>query len=154
MRSLSLFSILLICAPLRVHVLPSSPTFIDPTGTYILKGVVIKNNITGHFGELRIRLLDKQTAAFCFYLNSGYPDFVSGALMDTLKYDDNRILYRPVNDSSCFLILTFNLRKVDLMEVFSDPHSGCGFAPGVVAPVTFDKISSEVPVIQDLSTKG
>jgi hypothetical protein len=152
MRSLFLLSLLLLGAsPRRSHDLQFS---IDPTGTYILKGIIKKNNITGHFGEMRVRLLDQQTAAFCFYINNGYPDYASAAIEDTLRYNDDKILYKPGRDSTCSLIFFFALRKVDLMEIYSDPHSGCGFASGVLAPLSFDKVSSEIPVIQDLSNRG
>ena len=129
-------------------------TFINPTGTYILKGDVKKNNITGHFGELRVRLLDSQTVAFCFYLSSGFPDYAAAAMLDTLRYEDNSIHCRPGRDSTCSLILYFSARSVELMKVFTDPATGCGFAPGVIVPATLQKTSSEIPVIQDLSTRG
>jgi hypothetical protein len=130
------------------------PTFIDPTGTYVLRGDVKKNNITGHYGEIRVRLLDKRTAAFCLYINNGYPSFLSGAFLDTVGYEDNRFLFRPAKDSACALILTFSMRDVDIMEVLYDPRSECGLAPGVMEAATFRKVSSEVPVIQDLSARG
>jgi hypothetical protein len=159
MRGLSLLPFLFMCVqsyhtptPAR---LPSAEalTFINPTGTYTLKGGVKKNNITGHFGELRVRLLDSQTVAFCFYLNSGYPDYAAAAILDTLRYEDNSIHYRPGRDSTCFLILTFSARSVEMMKVYSDPATGCGFAPGIIVPATLQKTSSEIPVIQDLSTR-
>jgi hypothetical protein len=45
------------------------------------------------------------------------------------------------------------MRDVEIMEVYSDPRSGCGLAPGVMAPATFHKVSSDIPVIQDLSAR-
>jgi hypothetical protein len=39
------------------------------------------------------------------------------------------------------------------MEVYSDPHSGCGFAPGIMIPATFEKTSSDIPVIQGFSKR-
>jgi hypothetical protein len=149
MRSFSLLAFFFLFAPPD-----KAPTFIDPTGTYILKGDVKKNNITGHFGELRVRLLDSQTVAFCFYLSSGYPDYKAAAILDTLQYADNSIHYQPKADSTCFFVLTFSARSVELMTVFSDPGSGCGFAPGAIVPATLQKSSSEIPVIQDLSARS
>lgn len=154
MRALSLFIFFFPCA-WPAHVLPREAlAFIDPTGTYILKGNVRKNNITGHFGELRVRLLDSETVAFCFYLSSGYPDYKAAAILDTLQYEENSFHYQPKIDSTCSLVLTFSIRSVELMTVFSDPGSGCGFAPGVIVPATLEKISSETPVIQDLSARS
>jgi hypothetical protein len=148
----SLFLVLLCCVHLPLPKV--DPVFIDPTGTYVLLGDLKKNNITGHYGEIRVRLLDKRTAAFCFYINNGYPNFVSGAFLDTVGYEDNRFYFRPARDSGCALILTFSLRDVDIMEVLNDPRSECGLAPGVMIAATFHKVSSEVPVIQDLSARG
>jgi hypothetical protein len=128
-----------------------SPSFIDPTGTYILKGEIKKNRIVGHYGELRVRLLDPETVVFCFYLNGGYPDYASVSLMDTSRYDDNRLLYKTSKDTSCSLLLLFNARDVELIEIYSDPQNGCGYGPGLLAPAIFDKKSSEIPIIQDLS---
>ena len=151
MKCLFLLPLLVICtSPQYRHL---SPTLIDPTGTYLLKGLVKRNNIIGHFGEIRVRLLDDRTVAFCLYINNGYPQYASAAILDTLAYADDIVHYRPGNDSTCSLVLSFHERTVELMEVFLDPRSGCGFAPGVMAPAIFDKTSSEIPVIQDLSQR-
>jgi hypothetical protein len=141
---------------LLLGVFPRSvaPPFIDPTGTYILKGEVRKNKITGHSGEIRARLLDQHKVALCLYMNNGYPDYASGAMIDTLDYEEDRTFYQPAHDSSCFLIFIFRFRTVEIMEVYSDPHSGCGFQQGIMIPATFEKSSSDVPVIQDLSKRG
>lgn len=147
MKSLFLLPLLL----LDLHLPRMAPDFIDPTGTYILKGEIKKNHIIGFYGELRVRLLDATTAAFCFYMNNGYPKYASVALMDTLKYEDNTIHYQSKRDSTCSLILSFDVHTVELVEIYSDPQTGCGFGPGVLAPAIFDKASSEIPIIQDLS---
>ncbi|HEV2478265.1 MAG TPA: hypothetical protein VGS79_01320 [Puia sp.] len=153
MKALSLLPFLLLCVHSRVP-LNHVSNFINPTGTYILKGNVKKNNITGHYGELRVSLLDSQTVALCFYLSSGYPDYSAASMLDTLHYEDNCIHLQPGRDSTCTLVLTFSNRSVDLMKIYKDPATGCGFAPGVIVPATLNKISSEVPVIQDFSTRG
>lgn len=143
----SLFLLLLLNAPLK----GISPSFIDPTGTYILKGEVKKNKIVGHYGELRVRLLDPGTAAFCFYFNNGYPKYASIAMMDTLQYEENRMLYRITKDSSCSLMLLFNAHDVELIEVYRNPENMSGCGSDVLIPVNIDKTSSEAPIIQDLS---
>jgi hypothetical protein len=150
MKSLFLLLLYFVHPPFQKE----EPSFIDPTGTYILRGDIKKNNIVGHYGEMRVKLLDSRTAAFCFYINNGYPNFASGAALDTLIYDDNRLQFRPAKDSGCFLVLTFSIKSVEIMEVYGNPRSGCGFAPGVMDAATFRKISSEIPVIQDLSGRG
>lgn len=130
------------------------PGFVNPTGTYTLKGIVKNSKIVGHSGELRVRLLDTHMIAFSFYINKGYPGYESGALMDTLHYEDNRTVYHPSNDSSCDIYFQFEEGAVEVIQALTDPHSGCGFSPGVMIPAIFDKTSSEVPVIQDLSSRG
>src|SRR5580700_2928717 len=82
----------------------SRHSFIDPTGTYILKGTVKKNTIIGHSGEIRVKLLQLNRIALCFYINSGYPDYASGAFMDTLVYEDNLAKYNPVQDRACSIL--------------------------------------------------
>lgn len=132
----------------------TSSDFIDPTGTYMLKGTVKNNRVVSHSGEMRVRLLDQHTVALCMYMNSGYPDYKSGAMIDTLIYTDNNARYLPKKDSACEVVFYFSWRKVDIMKVMSDPRSGCGFAPGVLESIAFSKISSEVPIIQDLGGRG
>ena len=131
-----------------------TPAFLNPTGTYILKGIVKNNRVTGHSGELRVRLLDDHTVALCFYINSGFPGYRSGSLIDTLSYDNNTAIYQPVQDTTCAVYFYFELRKVAIAKVMSDPHSECGFAPAVLIPVTIPMVSSEIPVIQNLGQRG
>jgi hypothetical protein len=130
------------------------PEFIDPTGTYLLKGEIKNSKIIGHYGELRVRLLDTNSVALCFYVNKGSPGYESGSLMDTLRYEDNRAVYRPSNDSSCIIYFAFLNKSVEISKALTDPHSGCGFSPGVMIPAVLDKTSSDVPIIQDLSKRG
>jgi hypothetical protein len=130
------------------------PAFINPTGTYLEKGEVKSNRIVGHYGELRVRLLDTGTIALSFYVNKGYPNYESGSVVDTLGYEDNRAIFKPANDSSCEIYFAFDLRSVTISQTLTDPHSGCGFRPGVIIPAIFEKTSSDVPVIQDQSLHG
>jgi hypothetical protein len=134
--------------------LTKSPDFIDPTGTYLEKGEVKNSKIVGHYGELRVRLLDSSTIALSFYVNKGYPNYEFGSLMDTLSYDGSRASYKPTNDSACAIYFAFELRSVEVFQVLTNPRSGCGFRPGVMIPAVLVKTSSDVPVIQDLSVHG
>jgi hypothetical protein len=134
--------------------LTDSPAFIDPTGTYLLKGEVKDSKIVGHYGELRVRLLDSNSIALSFYVNKGYPNYEYGSLMDTLRYEDNHATFKPANDSSCAIYFAFELWSVAISQALTDPRSGCGFRPGVLIPAVFGKTSSDVPVIQDLSSHG
>jgi hypothetical protein len=128
--------------------------FVNPTGTYLLKGESKNSQIVGHYGELRVRLLDTNTIALAFYFNKGYPGYESGSFTDTLHYYDNRAVYKPAADSSCSMYFSFDSRSVELDQSISDPHSNCGFRPGVIIPVVVTKTSTETPVIQDLSVQG
>ena len=144
---MSLFLISGICSPADL-------SFIDPTGTYILKGETRGNNIIGNSGELRVLLLDSQTVAISLYLNKGYPGYESGSLLDTLHYDNNKVVYTPGIDSSCAIYFLFDRKSVELFRTLTDPHSDCGFRPGVLKAAVYEKISSDIPVIQDLSKHG
>jgi hypothetical protein len=150
MRSLFILSFIF----LGYMPLSGSLDFIDPTGTYILTGIVKNNRVTSHSGELRVRLVDRHTAAICFYINKGYPDYESGAFLDTLAYEDNRLYYTPPSDTSCSLLFNFQPTAVEMEKIVSDLHCTCGFRPGVLVPATFDKSSNAIPVIQDLSAHG
>jgi hypothetical protein len=127
---------------------------IDPTGTYLLKGEVRKNKIVGNSGELRVRLLNMNTVAMCLYLNKGDPDYESGFLLDTLHYGGNQCVYIPAADTSCAIYFVFAVKSVEIYEATSNPQAGCGFRPGVLKPAVFDKTSSDIPVIEDLSGRG
>jgi|GEM_PF-4254433 hypothetical protein len=70
MRSLFYLPLLLL---LSGSLFSDRRAFIDPTGTYLLKGEVRKNKIVGRAGELRVRLLNANTAAMCLYLSKGLP---------------------------------------------------------------------------------
>ena len=150
MKSLFLLSFLLLSGALSM----SGQNFVDPTGTYLLKGEVKNGMIVGHSGELRVRLLDAGRVAMCLYVNKGYPGYESGSLMDTLSYADNRFVYTPETDSSCSIYFAFDPRTVEVYQLLSDPHAGCGFGPGVLIAAVFDKTSAEIPIIQDLSKRG
>jgi hypothetical protein len=132
----------------------SLPRFIDPTGTYVLMGTIKKNRITGHSGEIRVQLLDRERIALCFYINKGYPGYESGSFIDTLAYVDSSSRYSPTTDSNCAILFYFHHKTVEIMELYADPLSGCGFPNGVLIAAIFDKTSADRPVIQDLSARG
>ena len=135
-------------------VLDENPEFINPTGTYLLKGEVKNSKIVGHYGELRVRLLDTNRIALSYYVNNGYPNYEFGSVMDTLHYEDNRAIYKPVSDSSCAIYFLFRQRSVEVSREVADLRSACGFGTGVLIPAVLEKTSSEVPVIQDMSLHG
>lgn len=132
----------------------SSPKFIDPTGTYILKGETRKNRIVSHSGEIRIKLLDSQTVAMSFFICKGYPGYEKGSFVDTLAYENNRVLYHPAQDGGCTVSFWFDGESASTEQYFTDPTSPCGFAKGVMIAASFEKKSSETPVIQDLSARN
>lgn len=134
--------------PVKHHV-----EFIDPTGTYILRGPVKNSRITGNSGEIRIKLLDSNRAAVCMCVNKGYPGYESASFMDTLVYYDNMIKYNPPSDPQCSVVISFARRLAEITQVFSDPQ-GCIFARGILVSSVFEKSSDETPIIQDLSVHG
>lgn len=145
----SIFFLSLIVATGRLS--PGNQEYVNPTGTYLLKGEVRNSQIVGHYGELRVRLIDSTTLALTFYLNKGYPGYESGAFLDTLRYGDNRAVFKPRADSSCAFYFSFDPHSVEVDKWSTSPNSGCGFGSGVIVPAILEKISSEIPVIQDLS---
>ena len=128
--------------------------FVNPTGTYILKGNVQKNRIVTHSGEIRVKLLTRHKVAICFYINKGYPGYEAVSFMDTLTYDDNYFVrYKPAPNADCTVLFSFNNKNAEIQQVYSDPVSGC-FKNDVLISAIFKKFSSEEPVIQDLSVHG
>ena len=152
MKSLLLFPVLLLSGVFAAR--DTTPDFIDPTGTYTLTGIVKNNRVITHSGEIRVLLLSDNRAALCLYINKGYPGYESGALMDTLLYDDNTMRYSPSADTTCTIIFRFTQRTVEIIKLYSNPHSGCGFSDGVLTSGIFQKTSADRPVIQDLSAHG
>jgi hypothetical protein len=131
-----------------------APEFIDPTGTYTLTGTVKKHRLIGHSGEIRVEMLDSARIAISVYINKGYPNYEAGSLIDTLPYDENIARYHPSHDSTCTIIFHFYPKTVEILGLYDDPHSSCGFAKGVMTSATFGKTSGDKPVIQDLSAHG
>jgi hypothetical protein len=131
----------------------NSQTFIDPTGTYTLKGEVRDNKVVSHSGEIRVKLLGNESLALCFFIDKGYPGYESGAFLDTLRYEENQSSYYS-RDSGCVLRFNFKPTGVELMHIFSQGGSDCGFTPGVLTGAFFKKTSSGIPVIQDLARRG
>ncbi|MBS1596867.1 MAG: hypothetical protein JST75_01480 [Bacteroidetes bacterium] len=133
----------------------SNSDFVDPTGTYILKGNIEKNKIVSHYGEIRVKLLTLDKVAICFYINKGYPGYESISFMDTLMYDDNHFVrYKPSLYADCTVLFLFSNRNAEIQQVYTDPRSGCSFGKGILISTVFKKFSSEQPVIQDLSIHG
>ncbi len=151
MKRLFIIPILSLCLGL-LYSGASIHDFIDPTGTYTLQGKVKNNRVMGHSGELRVQLLSSYRIAVAFYINKGYPNYESGSLIDTLDYVED--IARYTCDSSCTIIFRFYPRTMELMGLYSNPHSPCGFANGVMTPAVFAKTSWDRPVIQDLSAHG
>lgn len=150
-KLLTFFAFLLFSSQPEV---PSPIPYVDPTGTYIIKGTLRNGQITGYFGEIRVKLIDSSSIAVAFYVNNGYPLYRSGAFIDTIAYAENQAIYAAAPDSSCEVILKFSRTGVDLSQYYSDPHSTCGFSAGVSAVGFIRKSSSRPPIIRDLSRDG
>lgn len=128
----------------------SKNTFINPTGTYILKGENQKGEIVGNFAEIRIKLLSDSLLAFTMYCNKGFPDYTSGALIDTVAYIHNSAMYASKLDASCQLQFAFEPDRLHIKIIYTDPASNCGFERGVLPLGFIEKSSSSIPIIQPI----
>jgi hypothetical protein len=128
--------------------------FIDPTGTYRLKGKVQGGVLTGHSGEIRAKLLNPTRVAISFFIDQGYPQYGTGSFVDTLTYHDNQAEYRPPSDKDCTIIIFFRMKEAEVCQSLLNPRCGCGFAGGVMTSGTFRKSSGDPPLIQDMSAGG
>ena len=129
----------------------SRDLFVNPTGTYILKGEKYKNEIKGNYGEIRVKLLRDSMLAITMYSNKGYPDYTSASFTDTVLYEDNRAVYRPQSDASCQLIFLFDPEGLNIKQIYTDPASTCGFEKGAIPLGFIGKYSSATPIIQPIS---
>jgi hypothetical protein len=131
-------------------------TSINPTGSYKLDSkTTIKHGDTyGYFGELKIKLLDSSKIAISFFVCKGAPSYNSGSFIDTLKYLNNKAVYRtPEDDTSCKITFCFSNKGVTVEQYQADLNFGCGFGHAVFADGFYKKTSSKIPVIDDLEDK-
>jgi hypothetical protein len=128
--------------------------FVDPTGTYILKGSVAKNRVVGHSGEIRVKLIDSGRVALSFYINRGYPDYEAGSFTDTLRYTENQAWWTPSADPDYTVVFSFKPRAAETTQLFNGNEPRSDFGDGVMVSAVFLKYSSESPIIQDLSARG
>jgi hypothetical protein len=147
----SIFLFIYCCAIQSAFGQYSGHNFIDPTGTYILKGEKQRNEILGNFAEIRIKLLTDSLLAFTMYCNKGYPDYTGGWLTDTISYFDNRAIHFSKIDASCQIQFDFGNDRMHIKTVYTNPSSTCGFEKGVLPLGYIDKYSSVIPIIQSLS---
>ncbi|PWT94799.1 MAG: hypothetical protein C5B52_19145 [Bacteroidetes bacterium] len=129
-----------------------SQTFIDPTGTYILKGKFQNSVLKGRYGEIRVKLLDSTSIAMTFYMNSGYPNYFAGAFIDTLMYDGTSAIYSCSEQKIYKINFRFSNDEVELSQLYEDPHSSCGFESGVIVSGAIKKYSKDTPVIKPIRT--
>jgi hypothetical protein len=128
-------------------------SYVNPTGSYILKGKKLKNDERANHGEVHVILIDNNRLAISFYYNKGYPSYNSGSFVDTLDYVDNKAVYtydepeRPTSD--CKLTFTFHNKKVAIIHEAEDYNYSCGFGMGVVASGIMLKTSAKVPEIKE-----
>ncbi|MBC7830092.1 MAG: hypothetical protein H7122_20270 [Chitinophagaceae bacterium] len=125
--------------------------FLNPTGTYILKGEKHRSEIKGNFAEIRVKLINDSQVAIAMYCNKGYPEYLAGSFTDTLSYADNRAVYASKPDPSCQIIFSFENNGLNIKQVYTDPASTCGFGKGVFPLGFIEKYSSDMPIIQSLS---
>jgi hypothetical protein len=128
--------------------------FVDPTGTYLLKGEITKNKIMGHSGEIRVKLLSSKKAAVSFYINKGYPDYAAGSFTDTLHYEENEVRWTPSAFPEYSILIAFKPREAETMQLFDGQDPRSSFGQGVMISAVFEKYSDDAPIIQDLSAHG
>jgi len=126
---------------------------LNPTASYNFdyRAKSKKGDVFGSFGEIKIKLLDSSKVAISLYICKGAPSYNSGSFIDTLKYQKNTLIYKtPKEDSTCRIIFTFSNNGVTLQQFQSKINNGCGFGQGVFADGFYKKISSKIPIIEDI----
>ena len=125
-------------------------TYIDPTGAYKLDSKTKKKDgdIYGYSGRIQVKKITKNRIVMTFEVNKGAPSYNSGSFVDTLPYNDNRVIYTNSElDTTCKITFDFNKRGVIVKEQTEDFNSGCGFGHAVVVDGFFKKTSSKVPIL-------
>lgn len=130
---------------------PPVPPLIDPTGSYMLDSdtTVKDGEIYGYFGEIKVKPLSKNRIVVRLSVNKGAPSYNSGSFIDTLKYEDNKAIYTPEDDSTCKIQFSFAVVGVTVTQEQKDPNFGCGFGHGVFADGFYKRTSMEIPVIEE-----
>jgi hypothetical protein len=126
-------------------------SFINPTGTYILKGKKIGNEIRGQFAEIRVKLIDPETIAVSTYFNTGFPRYNSESFLDTLAYSYNSSIFIHNRDEHCKIVFRFSNAEVELLYVFPDNGHACIFGHGTIATGKIEKSYDVVPIIAALN---
>jgi len=122
--------------------------FIDPTGTYTLKGNVERNIIKGLNGQIKAKLFTENKLALSYHVDSGFPDYKKAVFTDTIFYDGNEARYHSVKDDDCTIVFKFSKDAVNILLIHTDPGCTCGYEKGLIVPVSFEKNSSDVPFIR------
>lgn len=128
--------------------IPQASVFIDPTGTYLLKGLLHKGKISGHFGEIRARLIDSAHVLLSFDINQGFPENANGFFSDTLPYNGIESTFIPPADTLCTIVFVFSPQAVETKQWLRDPHCSCGFEKGLMVSARFSRYSAEAPYIR------
>jgi hypothetical protein len=124
----------------------SPPGDLDPTGTYILKGQKVRQEITGINGEVKVKKLRGNLVVVSATFNSGSPDFETIQITDTINYAMNKAIV--ASGKACQLVFRFQKNGVNISNVYTGSPSPCGFSDGS-SPLGFvSKFSDDVPLIK------
>lgn len=123
----------------------------DPTGTYVLNDTTVANDgeVSGYFGEIKLKALANKRIAVTLYAQNGGPAYSSGTLSDTLKLKGNVATYYSEEDSTCRITFYLKKNKIIVNQVQRDPNFGCGFGHGVFADGEYVRINDNIPIIEE-----
>jgi len=123
-----------------------SEKVLDPTGTYTLdEGKLAEDGeYYGYSGTILVKQLSADRIEMGFSIVRGAPGYNSGSFYDTLTFENNRAVYRY---ESCKITFIFKDQAIDVID---DPEvTDCGFGGGVFAHGTYQKTSSETPIVHN-----
>ncbi len=124
---------------------------LNPTGTYYFGKTRTKNGeVYGYYGEIQVKKYLNNKVILSFIFSKGAPSYNLGSFVDTLNYQNNKVIYRPEIYTSCLIEFVFSKKGVNVIT--NEQNSECGFGMGVVANGFFIKKSSKKPEIKDLLT--
>ena len=129
---------------------------INPTGTYKLDSKTEERDGEeyGYSGQIQVKAITNDKIVITLCVCKGAPSYNLGSILDTLKYNNNIVVYTTPDDidATCKITFQFDKKGVTVVEETADYNSGCGFGHAVVADGFYKRTSSKIPILTEPCT--
>jgi len=137
-----IFIVLIIVWPLWAFT-QEQKRYINPTGKYVLVSKIIHRNheLFGRMGDIKVIAISRKRIIVKMDINTGAISYNSGEFVDTMFYNSNNCVNRPMKDDrSCKIRFVFSDRGVRVSQQSDDANFGCGFGHAVYADGFYRKL--------------